>query len=75
MDFEQTGLRLAILGLESHRQLSAHPHAARTRALTRIRRVTIVADAELESQLTEHVVALGASGYTSIPCRRAGGNR
>jgi MFS superfamily sulfate permease-like transporter len=72
MDFEQAGLQLEILGLESHRQFSAHPHAARKRTLARIKRVTIVADSELESQLTDRCLGLGASGYTSIPCRGAG---
>ncbi|MEX2113634.1 MAG: SulP family inorganic anion transporter [Pirellulales bacterium] len=72
LDFEQAGLQLEILGLESHRQLSAHPHAARMRSLARIKRVTIVADCELESLLTDRIITLGASGYTSIPCRGVG---
>jgi MFS superfamily sulfate permease-like transporter len=72
MDFEQAGLQLDVLGLESHQQFSAHPHAARRRRFVRIKRVTIVAESELEAQLTSRVVELGASGYTAIPCRGAG---
>ncbi|MBI3838588.1 MAG: SulP family inorganic anion transporter [Planctomycetia bacterium] len=72
MDFEQAGLQLEIVGLESHRQVSDHPHAARKRGFVRLRRVTIVAQSELESQLVDRCIALGASGYTSIPCYGAG---
>lgn len=72
IDFEQAGLQLEILGLDSHRQLSNHPRAARKRSFARIRRVTIVADSQLESQITARCVELGASGYTSIPCHGAG---
>jgi MFS superfamily sulfate permease-like transporter len=72
MDFEQAGLQLEILGLDSHRQFSAHPHAARKRSISRIKRVTIVADGDMEAELTERCMALGASGYTSIPCHGAG---
>ena len=72
LDFEQAGLQLEILGLDSHRQFSAHPHAARKRSFSRIKRVTIVADGDMEAELTERCMALGASGYTSIPCHGAG---
>lgn len=72
MDFEQAGLQFEVLGLDSHQQFSAHPHAARRRRLSRIRRVTIVAETELERELTDRCIELGASGYTSIPCRGAG---
>jgi MFS superfamily sulfate permease-like transporter len=72
MDFEQAGLQLEVLGLESHQQFSEHPHAARRRQFVRIKRVTIVADSDLETQLTNRCIELGASGYTSIPCRGAG---
>jgi MFS superfamily sulfate permease-like transporter len=72
LDFEQAGLQLEVLGLESHQQTSAHPLSTRKRSLARIRRVTIVADSLLEAQLTERCIELGASGYTSILCRGAG---
>jgi MFS superfamily sulfate permease-like transporter len=72
IDFEQAGLQFEILGLDAHRQLSNHPRAARKRSFVRIRRVTIVADSQLEGQITTRCVELGASGYTSIPCHGAG---
>lgn len=72
LDFEQAGLQLEVLGLDSHQQTSAHPLSMRKRSLVRIRRVTIVADSSLEAQLTERCIGLGASGYTSILCRGAG---
>jgi len=72
MDFEQAGLQFEVLGLDSHQQTSTHPLSARKRALARIRRVTIVCDAAIETQLTDRCLELGASGYTSIPCRGVG---
>ena len=58
--------------MESHKPLSHHDFAARKRAMTRLHRVTVVAAGELEHELTDKFVALGASGYTAIPCRGAG---
>jgi MFS superfamily sulfate permease-like transporter len=72
MDFDQAGLQLEVIGLDSHQQFSDHPFAARKRAFARIKRVTIVAESDLESQLIERCIKLGASGYTSIPCFGAG---
>lgn len=72
IDFEQAGLQLDIEGLEAHQQFSAHPRAARRRTLARIRRVTIVAEAMLEGEITQKCVDLGASGYTVSPCHGAG---
>ena len=72
MDFEQSGLELEIRGLDGHRQLSDHPHSARKRGLTRLKRITIVTEGRLENQIVKRVTELGASGYTSIPCRGIG---
>ena len=71
-NFEQEGLTLTIEGLDMHRQLSAHEHATRKRSLKALRRLTIVADAELRDRLITDFVRLGASGYTLIPCQGAG---
>ncbi|MBM3971687.1 MAG: SulP family inorganic anion transporter [Planctomycetes bacterium] len=71
-DFEQEGLSLAISGLDMHRQLSEHEFATRKRALKALRRLTVVADAELQDRLVNDFVRLGASGYTLIPCLGAG---
>jgi MFS superfamily sulfate permease-like transporter len=68
MDFAQAGLTLDVVGLEAHQQFSAHPHAARKRGLARIRRVTVVAPAEVQELLTDKLVDLGASGYTAVAC-------
>lgn len=72
LDFEQDGLKLEIVGLEGHRQVSDHPFAARRRATTRLKRITVVADYSLENSLVQRFVEHGATGYTSIPCRGAG---
>jgi MFS superfamily sulfate permease-like transporter len=72
MDFEQAGLKFSVVGLEAHKQLSAHPHAARKRGMTRLRRVTIIGPANLEADLTSRIVEFGATGYTTIPCSGAG---
>ncbi|MFM9057764.1 MAG: SulP family inorganic anion transporter [Planctomycetaceae bacterium] len=71
-DFEQAGLKLDVVGLESHRGSTAHPHASRRRVLTRLRRVTVVAEAALELRLVQRFRDLGASGYTAVPCHGAG---
>ncbi|MGC1273348.1 MAG: SulP family inorganic anion transporter [Planctomycetaceae bacterium] len=70
--FEQEGLRFELRGLDSLRQLSNHEFAARKAGATPIRRVTIVADAELEEELTQGFIACGASGFTITECRGAG---
>jgi MFS superfamily sulfate permease-like transporter len=71
-DFEQEGLSLTISGLDMHRQLSEHEFATRKRSLKALRRLTVVADAELQDRLIGDFVRLGASGYTLIPCLGAG---
>jgi hypothetical protein len=71
-DFDDAGLRLEVRGLEGHKQLSGHSLAARKRAMTRLCRVTVVAEDKLEEMLTTKFVEAGASGYTAIPCHGAG---
>lgn len=71
-DFEDDGLHLEIIGLEEHRPLSQHDFATRKRAMTRLRRVTVVVANALQEQLTARFVELGASGYTAMPCYGAG---
>ena len=71
-DFERAGRRLEVAGLEAHRGLSTHPHATRRRVMTRLRRVTIVIEANAEEQLVERIRRLGASGYTAISCHGGG---
>jgi MFS superfamily sulfate permease-like transporter len=71
-DFEQAGLTLRVTGLEAHRGSTAHPHATRRRVLTRLRRLTLVAEAALEPRLVQRLRDLGASGYTAVPCHGAG---
>ena len=71
-DFEQEGLSLTIIGLDMHRQLSLHEFATRKRSLKALRRLTVVAEENLQNRLLDEFVRLGASGYTLIPCRGAG---
>ena len=71
-EFEQEGLSLTISGLDLHRSLSEHEFAARKRSLKSLRRVTIVADAQLQERLVGDITRLGVSGYTLIPCLGAG---
>jgi len=72
VDFQQAGLRLDVVGLESHRQTSAHPFATRRRVTIRMKRITIVAEATLESRLVLAGRAAGASGYTAETCHGPG---
>ncbi|MCA9079269.1 MAG: SulP family inorganic anion transporter, partial [Planctomycetaceae bacterium] len=71
-DFQAEGLTLQIEGLETHRQFSHHEHSTRKGALTRIRRLTIVVNSELETPLEEELAQRGVTGFTVIPCRGAG---
>jgi MFS superfamily sulfate permease-like transporter len=71
-DFEQEGLTLELAGLESHRKLSDHAFAARRRGLTRIRRLTIVAEARQIEHLVGELISRGISGYTLMDCRGSG---
>ena len=71
-DFERVGLTLEVTGLDAHQQTSAHPMATRRRGTVRLRRVTAVVDASLESTLPTRFRDLGASGFTVIPCHGAG---
>ena len=71
-DFQQAGLRLDVVGLESHRQTSAHPFATRRRVTIRMKRLTIVAESALESRLVQACRTAGASGYTASPCHGTG---
>jgi MFS superfamily sulfate permease-like transporter len=71
-DFHRAGLRLELTGLGAHEQMSEHQFSARRREMKPMRRITIVGPEELEEQLCEKLIALGASGYTSIPCYGVG---
>lgn len=71
-DFADDGLKLEVIGLEGHNQLSQHKFSARLRSMARLRRITTVTDAVQEEFLVKRFIELGASGYTVIPCRGAG---
>jgi MFS superfamily sulfate permease-like transporter len=71
-EFEQEGLTLEIVGLDVHVPLSSYGTAARKQGLVKVRRIVLVADEELEEQLSRDFVRLGATGFTTIPCRGAG---
>ncbi|MDA1051787.1 MAG: SulP family inorganic anion transporter [Planctomycetota bacterium] len=71
-DFEDAGLHMEMTGLEGHKPLSHHGFAARKRAMSRLRRVTVVADSALQAELTAKFAEFGASGYTAVPCYGAG---
>ena len=72
LDFQQAGRRLDIVGLEGHRQISAHPYATRKRGMVRLKRVTAVSEASLEREIVACFLGHGASGYTAIRCHGAG---
>jgi MFS superfamily sulfate permease-like transporter len=71
-DFEQEGLTFEVRGLDALQPLADNAHAARKGGLATMRRLTVVADAEIEKWLEERFVELGATGYTSLPCSGAG---
>jgi hypothetical protein len=71
-DFEQEGLTFEVRGLDALQPLADNAHAARKGGLAPMRRLTVVAEAEIEKWLEEQFVELGATGYTSLECSGAG---
>ncbi|QDU90247.1 C4-dicarboxylic acid transporter DauA [Pirellulimonas nuda] len=72
-DFQKEGIGFEVRGLGAHRQLSKHALAARKQELTRMRRITVLADASAEAQLERGLAELGARGFSSSPCRELRG--
>lgn len=71
-DFEQAGLTLELVGLDSLQPLAGHEFSARRRGLATVKRVTVIADESLEERLKQRFIAEGISGYTATDCRGAG---
>jgi hypothetical protein len=72
MEFQQNGLTLELRGLEDFRVFSPSSHAARIKALTPIRRLTIVTDETTAVELIPEMVQMGISGWTQMECRGSG---
>lgn len=70
-DFQQAGLHFEVTGLEAHQKVSAHPFAARKRGAGTLRRITIIADENLEGWLEQELTASGARQLVSVHCRAA----
>lgn len=73
-DFEQEGLTLEIRGLDSLQPLSGDHHSAHKKGLASLRRLTVVAELDLEKWLEKEFIERGATGFTAIPCYGAGRN-
>lgn len=71
-EFERENLKLDIIGLDVHRQLSGHPLSARKRALVTVRRITVITDPAAVDAIVRKTIELGMSGYTLTPCQGAG---
>ena len=71
-DFEQEGLTFEVRGLETLQPLADSAHSARKRGLATMRRLTVVAEADVAQWLEEKFVELGATGFTSQSCSGAG---
>jgi hypothetical protein len=65
-------LSLELVGLDTLQPLSSDSHAARRRGLGTVRRLTVVAEVDLEAWLETQFVRLGASGFTVQYCQGAG---
>ncbi|MGD9857740.1 MAG: SulP family inorganic anion transporter [Planctomycetaceae bacterium] len=68
-DFEMEGLTLDIVGLDFHQPVGNHELAARRGGLTRMRRLTVIAGADLEGTLEAAFLDRGATDYAAFPCR------
>lgn len=71
-DFEMEGLEFEVRGLDALQPIANSAYAARKRGLASMRRLTVVANADIERWLEENFVRLGATGFTSVPCKGAG---
>ncbi|TWT47892.1 C4-dicarboxylic acid transporter DauA [Thalassoglobus neptunius] len=71
-DFTNEGLTFEVHGLDSLQPLANNAYAARKRGLAMMRRLTVVAESDLEEWLESQFVALGATGFTSVTCRGVG---
>lgn len=71
-EMEAEGLRLEIVGLEQHQALSEHGAAARKRGLTRMRRITVIAEPSCEGLVQRECIARGATGFTVTPAQGVG---
>jgi MFS superfamily sulfate permease-like transporter len=68
-DFQREGLRLEIVGLDAHTQLSQHALSARKQSLARMRRVTLYVPRESQAELEECLAEIGVGFWVSEPCR------
>jgi len=66
MDFDEKGLELSIVGLDSHRPLSGHDLAARRKHPLRMRRLTLIAPRELQDELEAALTREGPVPPSSI---------
>lgn len=71
-DFEQDGLTLELVGLDSHQPFTSHQQSARRRGLTRLQRLTLIGPASLQDDLEREILGLGIRGFTSTFCRASG---
>ena len=71
-DFEQEGLKFEVRGLDSMQPLADTTHSARKRGAGAMRRLTVVANAEIEQWLEEELLKRGAGVFTTLPCREGG---
>ncbi len=63
-DFLDANLELKIVGLETHKNLSAHEYAARKRSMEKLRRITVIVPKQVGEQVLCRIIELGVSGYT-----------
>jgi hypothetical protein len=71
-EFRLAGLTLELRGLEDFRAFSTSAHSARIKALTPIRRITIVTDELTATELIPEMVQMGISGWTRMDCHGSG---
>lgn len=68
-EFEQDGLSLAIVGLDTHLAAAAHELATRKQTLVRMQRLTVVAPADLDEELESELETCGVTDCVIIPCQ------
>ena len=65
---------LSIVGLDAHQPVADHELAARRSRMARAKRIVVIADEGIEEYIERRILALGATGYSVIPCEGVGRN-
>jgi len=71
-EFRLHNLTMKVIGLDSHKALSAHPLSTHRRGFEKIKRITVFIDSALQSMLERELTHHGVRDFTTIVCGGTG---